>query len=85
MGRSQCANCSTPVRGREFCDACSLTDYYGEGLDSDEDEATDETPSETLEYECTECGNEYETDGDRQCPDCGAQRYVYIGPLGGAA
>ncbi|ELY23225.1 hypothetical protein C500_20586 [Natrialba magadii ATCC 43099] len=33
--------------------------------------------------ECTNCGTEYETDGSDACPDCGARRRRYIGPLPG--
>lgn len=85
MARSQCAGCGTRVRGKRLCQTCEVTDSYGEGIDEQEESDTDETLSETLEYECTACGNEYNWDGSGPCPECGARSRRYIGPLEGTA
>lgn len=86
MGRTKCAGCGSRVRGRRLCQTCEVTDHHGEGVDDrDESDTTDDTLKGTLEYECTNCGTEYEWNGSGPCPDCGGRRRRYIGPLEGTA
>lgn len=45
-------------------------------------DSRDDAPDpEPVEYECTECGEGYVTDGSDPCPVCGARRRRYAGEL----
>ena len=79
MGRT-CKKCGQQTGpDRRLCQMCSLDKRYGN--DPTEDQA-DEEPDE-LQYECTNCGHEYVGTLSDDCPECGHDRWRYIGPLPG--
>lgn len=79
----QCGQLTGPKR--RICKDCSLENRHGVPSDHVEDDGDDQDDVETKRVKCTECGTEYDHDGDCACPDCGARRRRYIGPIGGQA
>ncbi|WP_226043449.1 hypothetical protein [Natrinema sp. DC36] len=80
----QCGQLTGP--NRRICHDCSLENRHGVPSDHFEDDEDDQEDGvETKRVECTACGTEYDHDGDCACPDCGARRRRYIGPIGGQA
>lgn len=84
----KCVKCGLPTApDRRICKDCSMQDRHGVPSDhfDDEGEDEDDTETETRRVECTACGTEYDHDGECACPDCGARRRRYVGPIGGKA
>jgi len=80
MARGGCRNCGSRTTNNRLCSDCQQLerlDFFNtasEQRDRDRDEK---------EFECTSCGEEYRTDGSDACPNCGARRRRYTGPLPG--
>ncbi|RQG93707.1 hypothetical protein [Natrarchaeobius oligotrophus] len=87
----RCRKCSRPTGpNRRICTDCSLEKRHGVPSDhfDDEDENSEDNESddaETRRVECTACETEYDHDGQCACPNCGARRRRYIGPIGSEA
>lgn len=77
-----CQHCGCRAKGR-YCRDCERDIRRGVIHDPDDPDRSDDPDSE-LHHRCTACGTEYYTDGSDPCPDCGARRRRYIGPMGGA-
>lgn len=84
-----CRRCGTQTPN-DYCQMCSVerkyehlaADLAGDG-DGGKDDGTDNGGESMYEYECTQCGTRYQTEGSSGCPDCGSHRRRYVGPLRG--
>ncbi len=78
-----CAKCGMPCQGRK-CRTCGdadhQKDYYGVPADDTNSDSVD-SATDSKPFECTSCGTVYEHDGTNACPECGARRRRYAGPI----
>lgn len=87
MVRGGCKRCGQQTPNNRLCKECQrlerqdffVTEVEGYETPEEDDDQDDE---DVLEYECTACETKYTTDGQDPCPDCGARRRRYIGPMG---
>ena len=85
MVRGGCKRCGQRTPNNRLCKECQRLerqDFFATDVEGYESNDRDE-PEDELEYECTACGAEYTTAGQDPCPECGARRRRYIGPIGG--
>lgn len=69
-----CNSCGSPTPRSLHCKRCSRIKRLETRLESSPD-------PDVLEYECTSCGEHYQTDGSDACPECGARRRRYAGEI----
>jgi hypothetical protein len=72
-----CKRCGTRCEGA-YCSSCAQDVRHG----ADGTDDTQPTPDTPNEYECTACGHRYATADPGACPECGAHRRRFVGPLG---
>lgn len=80
-----CVSCGARCQGRK-CKTCLLNDRAENMVARQQGDTGADVDEPTL-VECTAdgCGQEYWYDGDNACPECGARRRRYVGPLDGKA
>lgn len=78
MVRGGCKQCGSRTTNARLCNDCQRLERQGFFVSAREERDRDR---DELEYRCTACGEKYETDGSDACPNCGARRRRYIGPM----
>lgn len=81
MVRGGCKHCGERTSNNRLCNTCQRLRDRGFFATASQRRDEDDEPDEDLEYRCTNCQTEYV--GSKPCPDCGARRRRYIGPMAG--